>query len=323
MILAAGLGTRLRPLSALCAKPAMPVRNVPVIAYTLMLLSRHGVKEVVINTHYLPDTVRTAVERHCPSNLTVRFSHEEQLLGTGGGMKAVANFLRESDPSIIVAGDMLLDVDLTAAVARHRERGDQYTLLLREDDPRAADFGTIGVDDERRVRRVGERFDLGDSTQAALFTGVRIAATRALSGFPPEAAFEDLTDWLGPKLRSGVGDIRGDCVPFDACTWEPVGTPREYLDVNLAPPNLSYDAEIADTPDSPTDVVIGAGATVHANAELHRAVVWAGEHVPADTRASDGVFAGGRFHPCPLERRQIPQPQDGKLAAERSPGRSS
>ena len=103
MILAAGLGARLRPLSELCAKPAMPVRGIPVIAHMLTLLAKHHVTEVVINLHHLPNTVREAVERHRPAGLEVRYSEETELLGTGGGMKRVAGFLRESDPSLVLA----------------------------------------------------------------------------------------------------------------------------------------------------------------------------------------------------------------------------
>ena len=76
MILAAGLGTRLRPLSELCAKPAMPVQGIPVIAHTLTWLARHDVTEVVINLHHLPETVRDAVERYRPASIQVRYSEE-------------------------------------------------------------------------------------------------------------------------------------------------------------------------------------------------------------------------------------------------------
>jgi len=88
----------------------------------------------------------------------------------------------------------------------------------------------------------------------------------------------------------------------DACTWEPVGTPGEYLAVNLHPPTLSYfdpDARaLREGTVFRSDLVLGAGASLAADASLERAVVWDGEHVPSGLRASDGVFAGGAFHPC-------------------------
>jgi mannose-1-phosphate guanylyltransferase len=300
LILAAGLGTRMRPLSDLLAKPAMPVRGVPVIAHTLHLLARHDVNEVVINLHHLPETIRAAVERHRPARMTVRYSEEAVPLGTGGGLRRAADFLGGSDPSLVLAGDMLLDVDLTQAIARHRARGDRFTVLLRRDDPRAAAFGTIGLDETGCVRRIGRRFDLGGENAAGLFTGVRIAAARSLAGWPDQPAFEDLSDWLGPQLRRGASDIRADVVAHADLLWEPVGTPEEYLQVNLHPPELSYEDSLGERAVEVRagEVVVSEGAEIEVGAELERAVVWAGEHVPATTRGHDGVFAGGRFHAC-------------------------
>ena len=338
MILAAGLGTRLRPLSELCAKPAMPVRGIPVIAHTLALLAKHAVEQVVVNLHHLPDSVRAAVDRHCPDRLTVHYSYEPVLLGTGGGMRAVADFLRESDPSLVLAGDMLLDVDLGALVAHHRHRGDRYTLLLRDGDPRQRTFGTIGLDDEGCVRRIGSRFDLGGETRAALFTGVRVVASRCLRDWPSREAFEDLTDWLAPSLSAGARDIRGHWLADDACVWEPVGTPAEYLSVNLQLPPLSYREEIereeiermqaraeaspalVQAEGQPADVVVGAGAKIEPGARLRRVVVWPGERVPGNARAQDGVFAGGRFHDCGPQPAAVRQSQGGTRGKRPQPG---
>ncbi|MBW2713274.1 MAG: nucleotidyltransferase family protein, partial [Deltaproteobacteria bacterium] len=140
MILAAGFGTRLRPLSELLPKPAMPVRGLPVIAYNLALLSRHGVSEVMINTHYLPEAIAEAAERYCPQGMKLHFSHEPNILDTGGGLRKVASFLRESDLCLLLAGDMLLDVDLTALIEKHKEAGAAITFGLL-DDPRTETFG--------------------------------------------------------------------------------------------------------------------------------------------------------------------------------------
>ena len=145
MIVAAGLGTRARPLSLLRPKAALPVRGLPLIAYPLAELAALGVNEVIINTHHLPGMLEAAAERHCPPGLHLSFSHEPSLLGTGGGIRRAAPFLRESDPCLILGGDMLLDSDLAGLVRLHREQTHAVTLLLR-DDPRGRRFGTIGLD---------------------------------------------------------------------------------------------------------------------------------------------------------------------------------
>ena len=302
LILAAGLGTRMRPLTALCAKPAMPIRGIPVIAHLLALLAKHGISEVVINLHHLPETIREAVERFRPPGLEVRYSEESSLLGTGGAIQRVANFLRESDPSLVLAGDMLLDVDLDRAIAIHRERGDRYSLLVNEADPRQETFGSLGFDDEGSLRRVGRRLDLGAETRRGLFLGVRVVAARCLAAWPARANHEDLADWLGPQLRNGARDIRTVSIPTHEVTWQPVGTPEEYWAANFDPVALSHGGEISRPADArvvaESQLVVGLGARIEAGADLERVVVWPDEHVPADLRARNGVFAGGRFLSC-------------------------
>jgi NDP-sugar pyrophosphorylase family protein len=301
MIVAAGRGTRLRPLTDLRPKPALPVRGLPLIAYQLALLARHGVREVVINVHHLPELLMEAARRWCPPGVDLRFSFEPELLDTGGAIRAVADFLRESDPCLLLGGDMLLDFDLGALVARHRARGDAVTLLLR-DDPRAESFGSIGADAQGCVRRIGRRFDLGGAVQAGVYTWVNVVAARALRDLPERRIFGHLDHWIAPRLASGARDVFAEVARPEACLWEPVGTPSEYLEVNLQPRRLSYlDAEAAASREGvrfAPGLVIGAGATLGAGASLQRAVVWDGESVPPGLQARDGVFAGGSFHPC-------------------------
>lgn len=301
MIQAAGLGTRLRPLSELRPKAAMPVRGLPLIAYSLAWLARQEIREVVINLHHGSEAIQNAVERYCPRGLAVQYSHEAAPLGTGGGIRRAQSFLRESDPSLVIAGDMLLDLDLAPLRARHGERGDAVTLLLRE-DTRAARFGTIGLDAGERVRRIARRLDLGGETCAGVYVSVRLIAARAFDTLPEREAFVDLDDWLGPLLGGGAADVRGVLLGPERWTWEPVGTPAEYLAANLQARRLSYlDADAraqAEGTRFQRDLVIGAGAELGAGTRLRRAVVWDGEKVHAGLRACDGVFAGGAFHPC-------------------------
>ena len=137
MIVAAGLGTRMRPLTELRPKPAVPVRGIPLVAFQLELLAAHGVREVIVNAHHLPEVLVEAAERSCPPGMSVEFSVEETLLGTGGGIARAAQFLRESDPCLILGGDMLLDADLTALCDAHRARDAAVTFLLRRRRARA------------------------------------------------------------------------------------------------------------------------------------------------------------------------------------------
>ncbi|MBW2577785.1 MAG: NDP-sugar synthase, partial [Deltaproteobacteria bacterium] len=275
--------------------------GIPLLAYTLALLARHGVSEVIVNTHHLPDILMDAARRHCPLDMELRFSIESGLLDTGGGIRRVADYLRQSDPCLIVAGDMLLDADLSALVATHREHQDAWTMLLREGDPRAKTFGTIGVDPHNRVRRIGTRYDFGGEHRAGLYAWANVVAARAFDSLPELEIFSHFDDWIAPQLASGATDIRAEILAANDFVWEPVGTPAEYLAANLDPIELSYQAAIADAQRAGAriegDVVIGAGAELGAGVRLQRAVVWDGEHVPDELEASDGIFAGGEFHP--------------------------
>ena len=301
MIVAAGLGTRLLPLTELRPKPALPVRGLPLIAYQLELLAHHGVREVIINVHHLPDQLMEAARASCPPGTEVSFSAEKEILDTGGGIRKAAAFLRESDPCLIVGGDMLLDADLTALRRRHEERGDAISMLLRR-DPRQARFGSVGVDAEGRVRRIGSRLDLGGSCDEGLYVWANVVSARAFEAMPDREVFSHFDHWIWPMLTGGARDIRAEVMDVTDCSWEPVGTPEEYLAVNLRPPHLSYlepdaRARAAGARLEP-DLVIGAGAKLGAGARLRRAVVWDGEEVPAGFQGEVGVFAGGHFHPC-------------------------
>jgi len=300
MILAAGLGTRLRPLTLLRPKPALPVRGRPVIAYLLTLLAHYGVREVVVNRAYLAGELTRAIEAHTPAGLHVTFSDEPEPLGTGGGLRRAADFLAGSDPSFVLAGDMLFDADLGALARAHQASARRATVVLR-DDPRAAEFGTIGLDDAGRMRRISTRFDLGGETRAGVFTGLRLFSPAVFDDWPDADAFEDLTDWLAPQLEAGVNDIGGVILDTKSTVWEPVGTPEEYLAANLELPPLSFASElpaISKHSASRPDLIVGENAKIAEPEALCRCVVWDHEIVPAGTHGEACVFAGGELHPC-------------------------
>jgi mannose-1-phosphate guanylyltransferase len=124
MVLAAGLGTRLRPITYEIAKPMVPVLDRPVMAHIVDLLERSGVDEIVANLHHFPDAVRN----YFGDRITYRY--EEELLGTAGGVRNCADLLGE-ETFFVISGDALTDIDLGALLARHRERGAVATLAAK------------------------------------------------------------------------------------------------------------------------------------------------------------------------------------------------
>ncbi len=304
MILAAGHGSRMQPLTSLRAKPALPVRGRPVVSLLLAFLARHGVREVMINRHHRPDSLREAVESDHPQSLQIDWSEEPRPLGTGGGIRRAADFLRGSETCVVLAGDMLIDLDLEALATRHRTSGRAATLVLRE-DPRASEFGSIGLDASGRLARVGSDPRIGEERCAGLFTGIRVFSREALDHWPDRDAFEDLRDWLVPAMEDHGLPVGGEIVERAHSVWEPVGTPSEYLRANLDPPSLPslggaverWSGEIQIVGHG-EDVLLGRQAVLGEGARLDHAVVWEGEEVPAGLQGSFGVFAGGAFHPC-------------------------
>ena len=136
MILAAGLGTRMRPLTLDRAKPVLPVLDRPLLHWTLEMLAGHGVKDVMINLHYLPRTVRAAVGDGRAFGLRVSYSFEREILGTGGGPRKVRRWIGD-ETLLILNGDVVFDFDLTARRRRHERAGAPATLaLIPNPDPR-------------------------------------------------------------------------------------------------------------------------------------------------------------------------------------------
>ncbi|CAG0983248.1 partial N-acetylmuramate alpha-1-phosphate uridylyltransferase, partial [Anaerolineae bacterium] len=157
MVLGAGLGTRLRPLTDRLPKPVVPLFDRPLAAYALERLFAAGVRDAVMNTHHRAGEVVRALEAHVPEGMRPRFGHEPELLGTGGGIRNALSILRNDvgggGPMLVINGDVLFWPDLESALALHAQLGAVATMVLRE-DPRAKELGAIEVDGGGRVRRL-------------------------------------------------------------------------------------------------------------------------------------------------------------------------
>lgn len=135
IVLAAGLGTRLRPLTLTTPKPLLPVRGKPLLDHILRAVAAVGVHDVLLNLHHLPEHIRTHVDTGAQFGLRARFSYEPEILGTGGGIKAGAEFFG-ADPFFVINGDIFSDIDLSALAARHAKTADAVaTLVVRELSP--------------------------------------------------------------------------------------------------------------------------------------------------------------------------------------------
>jgi NDP-sugar pyrophosphorylase family protein len=273
MLLAAGLGTRMRPLTAGRPKPALPVLDRPMLLILIEHLAEQGVDEVVVNTHAHPEQLRAALR---PSPIPVAYSREPRLLGSGGGIRVARELLGDA-PFLVVNGDMLIELDVAGLLEAHRRSGALATLALR-DDPRKANFGTIGIRDGY-VARITELFDQGSEQGCGLFVGVHAMEPEIFDRMPQLDQFESLRDVYVPMLERG--EPIGTWLQDPAASWTPIGTPRELLDANLD----------AAARESGNAVWIGPGAQVPSSAQLGpRAVIGAGARVPAGAVVRDALL---------------------------------
>jgi mannose-1-phosphate guanylyltransferase len=278
MVLAAGLGTRMAPLSAHYAKPVLPVLDEPLLLRLARALAEQGVERLVVNAHARADQVRE-VARRAPLPVDVCF--EPELLGSGGGVRGAREFLDDGRPFLVLNADMCLRLDVAALLRVHRSRGALATLLVR-DEPRKHAFGSLGYTEDGRVRRITDRIDLGGEKISGLFAGVQVMSAEIFEHMPAGGVFGLMERVYEPALRAGA--CLAACEQDPAEPWWPVGTPRELLDVNL-------DALERATAGLP------GGLLVHASAQIEGELVgpaWvgAGVHVPAGCRVGPRVVLG-------------------------------
>src|SRR5215213_7974180 len=179
LILAAALGTRLRPLTNTIPKPLLPVGGTPLIIWNLLLLKRHGFREVVINLHHLGPLIEQALGDGSKFGLRIIYSKEPMILGTGGGIKQAEPYF-SGEPVLVLNGDTLFELDLSALCAFHLERKAAGTLVLRE-DPEAARWGLVEVGPDHRILRItGQGISGPPTTSVRMFAGIHIVSLRLL-----------------------------------------------------------------------------------------------------------------------------------------------
>jgi len=184
IILAAGRGSRLRPLTDHIPKPLVEVGGHPLITYGLGSLRDARIEDVVISLHHLPEQVRTALGDGSRYGVRIRYSVEERLLDSGGGIRRAASlFARPIDgPIVVLNADVVSEIPLREVLDFHREREAMVTLVLR-DDPRKEAYGVFAVDSRARIRRFlgrGARSELPEY----MFASVQILSPAVLERMP-------------------------------------------------------------------------------------------------------------------------------------------
>jgi len=197
MVLAAGLGTRLRPLTDLISKPMAPIVNKPVMEHIIELLIRHNFKDVVCNLHWYPEAIKDYFGDGSRWGLSISYSYEEFLMGTAGGVKNVEDFF-EGKTFLIISGDALTDIDLTEVFNYHKRRGGIATLVLTEvDDP--SQYGVVILDKEDKIMGFQEKPLAGEEKSNLANSGIYMFESDIFN-YIPEKTFYDFGKNVFPDL---------------------------------------------------------------------------------------------------------------------------
>jgi len=221
MILAAGLGTRLRPLTEEISKPMVPIVNRPVMEHIVDLLAKHGFHDLYVNLHYHPDIIKRHFGDGAQWGLSITYSFEEELLGTAGGVKKLERELG-GDTFLVISGDALTDLDLSALLAFHKKHGCIATLVITPvSDP--SKYGVVITDEEGRISGFQEKPSREVAKSYVANSGIYVFEPEVLGMMP--SGFYDFGSQLFPRfLEEGIefyGYKHGDY-------WNDVGSLEEY-----------------------------------------------------------------------------------------------
>ena len=183
MILAAGFGTRLKPLTNELPKPLFPVLNRPILEHAINFLSTHGIKEIAINLHHKSEKIIDYFGNGKDFGVNLHFSKEEKILGTAGGIKKLQPFFR-NETFLVINSDILADVDLNNVLNFHKEKKSELTLVVRQ-DPNAEKYDSIQrVDEGRIVHFLGRSIKNSEPATQVMFTGIQIMEPEIFSRIP-------------------------------------------------------------------------------------------------------------------------------------------
>lgn len=235
MILAAGKGTRVRPITFTIPKPMIPIMQKPVMEFLVELLRQHGFDEIMVNVSHLADEIENYFRDGQRFGVDIAYSFEGRIedgnligdaVGSAGGMRRIQDFSPFFDDTFIVlCGDALIDLDLTAAVEWHRQKGSIATIVMKTVDPNdVSSYGVVVTDEEGRVKSFQEKPSVDEALSNTINTGIYIFEPEVLDLIPSDQEF-DIGGDLFPKLVSMNMPFYGIAMDFQ---WVDIGKVPDY-----------------------------------------------------------------------------------------------
>ncbi len=317
MVLAAGLGTRLKPLTFEIPKPMVPVLDRPVMAHIVGMLQGQGFDELIANLHHYPDTIRG----YFGDRLTYRF--EDELLGTAGGVRNVADFFGD-DPVLVVSGDALTDLDLNELLSRHRSSGGIATLTVKNVQ-NTREYGVVVHDEDGRITGFQEKPDPAEALSELANCGIYCFSPEIFDYFPDDDSVDWAADVFPALLDSDVPffihettsywNDMGSIAELREGTWDMLSGALElgvgggvevpeHVEVVDGPVWIGERCQIGEGVRLMGPVAIGDGARVGAGSSVRDSIVLPGAQV-ADESILIGAIAGHADIPAnlrPLEQ---------------------
>lgn len=308
MILAAGLGTRLRPLSYELPKPVVPVLGRPLCTYNMEFLSRAGIRDFILNLHTHPKLIQQRVTGWAGRKHRVEYAVEPVILGTGGGIWNARGFL-SGGTFVTVNGDTIVGFPLAAALAFHREKRALATLVLFPDP--AKRYTPVWVGADERITGFGS--EAGDGTRSGFYIGCQVVEPDLLTRIPPGRTSCIIRETYQPLLAKGA-PIFGF---LTSGAFREFGSPAEYLHGTLAvlaqraregtlaatdvpgaaiapPVFVSPTARISPGATIGPEAVIEEGASVAEGATVSRSILWPGASLSAGQTITDTILTPTR-----------------------------
>jgi len=272
VVLAAGKGTRLFPLTGEVPKPLSPVADTPIIEHIFDLLARHGIEEAYVNVHYLADALLDAFgEETYINGMKVHLVRENELTGTAGGVKHLAKKASSKAPFeetfLVVSGDALTDIDLEELLAFHKEKGALATIALHRVYD-TSEFGVVALDEEGNILSFQEKPDPREAISTLANTGIYVFEPKVLEYIPEETFFDFAEDVFPRLLEEGE--------KFVGCEgefyWSDIGTLEAYRQAQYDV--LSGRVKVKVSGEKRGESVwVGENAQVHLTARLEGCVV--------------------------------------------------
>jgi NDP-sugar pyrophosphorylase family protein len=284
IILAAGYGTRLWPLTVDRTKPAIPFLGKPLVGYVAEYLGRYGCREVVVNLHHRPESVRAALGDGSRFGVHLEYVEEETILGTSGAIDN-ARHLLDGETFFAVNGKIVTDIDLTKALETHRRTGALATLVLLPNSRRER-FSIVETLDGLVTGFGGMPAPLsaGDSEQddkrevPLMFTGIQILEPRIFDYIPRGVFSHSVTDVYPQAIAQNERVV----AHIASGRWYELSTIPRYLDISLAL-----------LKDQGTDVSLGEGCNISSTAEVRESVLWDNVRVEDKARVRRAVLGDG------------------------------